>query len=729
MAPLSARNLCPVGKAKLRVRTEEDSQIQTIQEKRMNQTSKRMGLALSGGGFRAVLFHLGVIRFMRDAQILPKVTHITAVSGGSVIGAHLALNWNRYCGTDEEFDEVSRELIRFLQMDVRNRIVRRFPLTALVNFARRIFLMQRKRKFTRAGLLEQHYQKYLFGDIGLFQLPEAPQLYMLATSVNEGSICAFHKGGLLLQKRSPGSRELHFENVEMGLATVPMAVAASSAFPGFFPPLQLNASEVGANEGAFSSHGFTDGGIYDNLGLRMFRLLQDDLESTQQKLDCVLVSDAGATFRVRGEGPAEGLLRTALRSSMILMDRVNQLEFESFIDEPGVRFIPITEHVKLEHDASAPHSEVQHHAALIRTDMDRFSDLEISALTQHGYCVARQVCRHDETISCHEIPEGVPWNPLESGGVTAKLNEHTYALNAARKLQRSSKRRLLGNLFNVRDWPTYVWIVILAALFLTVPITIYRMRQTSIQQQHILSAIAQTSPLHKDVLNLLQDDSPPQIPSIEFETVDSIEPLDFTGYDVVSDDRIYDLRGWTSDSGDQSPPRMHARFRFKRTEESVDRPSLRIQLPSDKESMNVEFLPSALRPRHARMQTEDGHYVYETLLDFSTIPVGSEAIVVVRQELPQVMASDAFDTGRFKFTIAANTGLCRIWVLLPKDRPHDQFHLFRRPLDQSGSVELIEATTTVSLPIGSIAAFELINPEKGYRYEVRWRWIEENGIN
>ncbi len=53
-----------------------------------------------------------------------------------------------------------------------------------------------------------------------------------------------------------------------------MAVTASSAFPGFFPPLQLTAKDVGLEEGRFPPHLFTDGGIYDNLGVRMFRHLE-----------------------------------------------------------------------------------------------------------------------------------------------------------------------------------------------------------------------------------------------------------------------------------------------------------------------------------------------------------------------------------------------------------------------------------------------------------------------
>ena len=65
---------------------------------------KKFGLALSGGGFRASLYHLGLIRFLRDAGILSQVTHITAVSGGSILAAHLVLNWERYNGSSAEFE-------------------------------------------------------------------------------------------------------------------------------------------------------------------------------------------------------------------------------------------------------------------------------------------------------------------------------------------------------------------------------------------------------------------------------------------------------------------------------------------------------------------------------------------------------------------------------------------------------------------------------------------------
>src|SRR5215470_4497720 len=98
----------------------------------------KIGLALSGGGFRATLYHLGLVRFLHDAGILPNVTHITSVSGGSIIAAHLALNWGRYTGSANEFDDAAAELLSFIRLDVRNRILRRYPFGLAMHWPRRL---------------------------------------------------------------------------------------------------------------------------------------------------------------------------------------------------------------------------------------------------------------------------------------------------------------------------------------------------------------------------------------------------------------------------------------------------------------------------------------------------------------------------------------------------------------------------------------------------------------
>src|SRR5689334_3415538 len=58
-------------------------------------TAKRIGLALSGGGFRAAAFHLGVFRCLRQHNLLDKLDLLTCVSGGSIAGAFLASRWGQ----------------------------------------------------------------------------------------------------------------------------------------------------------------------------------------------------------------------------------------------------------------------------------------------------------------------------------------------------------------------------------------------------------------------------------------------------------------------------------------------------------------------------------------------------------------------------------------------------------------------------------------------------------
>ncbi len=52
-----------------------------------------IGLCFSGGGFRASLFHLGVLRYLAETKQLSNVGVISSVSGGSIIAAFLASRW------------------------------------------------------------------------------------------------------------------------------------------------------------------------------------------------------------------------------------------------------------------------------------------------------------------------------------------------------------------------------------------------------------------------------------------------------------------------------------------------------------------------------------------------------------------------------------------------------------------------------------------------------------
>lgn len=51
----------------------------------------KVGLALSGGGFRASLYHIGVLAKLAELDLLRHVEYLSCVSGGSIIGAHYYL--------------------------------------------------------------------------------------------------------------------------------------------------------------------------------------------------------------------------------------------------------------------------------------------------------------------------------------------------------------------------------------------------------------------------------------------------------------------------------------------------------------------------------------------------------------------------------------------------------------------------------------------------------------
>ena len=67
-----------------------------------------IALALSGGGSRAIAFHLGCLRALSDRSVLDKVSVISAVSGGAVIAALYAYKIRSF----DEFDEAVRDILR-----------------------------------------------------------------------------------------------------------------------------------------------------------------------------------------------------------------------------------------------------------------------------------------------------------------------------------------------------------------------------------------------------------------------------------------------------------------------------------------------------------------------------------------------------------------------------------------------------------------------------------------
>lgn len=283
---------------------------------------KRLILCLSGGGLRATFFHLGLIRYLAQTKELQRVSKIFAVSGGSILAAHLALRWRDYTGSEQAFEAAAAELRTLAIRDIRGRIVRRwlFAVTCVVPLL--------LRRFRRDQLLVREYQRFFERDERAMNLkglnPEnGPSVHLLATSLTTGEVCEFSSAGFKRTKDSGPST-----SVESQEFTIPLAVAASSAFPPLFPPLRIDTEYFRLSREVFGLDVdfLSDGGVFDNLGLAA--AIKSEGKDLVPDAD-FLVSDASASFNwnTRGSGFWNIIGRTT-RTTDILMQRVGELEVE-----------------------------------------------------------------------------------------------------------------------------------------------------------------------------------------------------------------------------------------------------------------------------------------------------------------------------------------------------------------------------------------------------------------
>ena len=706
----------------------------------------RIGLALSGGGFRATLYHLGVVRFLRDSNLLSSVSHITAVSGGSVLAAHLVTNWDRYRGTDEQFDAAARQILDFVSLDVRTRIVRRYPWLIVAGLGSLLMRRRKTRLLTRTGLLERYYQQHLFGDICLHQLPEVPELHILSTNVSEGGLSSFTRQGLIIERQRPdGSLEVRRHRA--GLTTVATAVAASSAFPAFFPPLELRADDIGAEEGEFHTQHFTDGGVFDNLGVRKFHHLKAVMRNSTQGdggaaadglCDVILASDVGKLFSVYGPERAPGFLTTALRSSDILMNRVWQLERDHFAHERQCHFAASADLVSPETDPTALHPEIQVQVSRIRTDMDRFSQLEIGGLIRHGYCVARQACRSLPAPLNEHVSDEPPWDPTtkrsdentDSDGSSGNRFENVS--QAARQLQGSARRRLWSSLIDLRDWVTWLYIPLIVVAAGVLPFFTYRTYRHARLNATLTRAVTDMREDFSRMLDLLEHGTPRALASMKYEDAEAMSPLlADEGLDIISDNRITDLREWF-DEGNGSARRVYVcrHVLVRKTSDSRQTAGLKLLGMWDLPELIVQCPNRDLRPKLQRFNqsaTNDaqGPFSWEVVLDFSDVPVGETVDVRLDLMLTATPDPDRVRNKRWwHFQVDANPEIVTSWILLPADRPHAEFSVVRFRNDEPNVPELVKPTHRTSLNRGTVINWSVVHPKPGYTYSAEWSWPE-----
>ncbi|MBN1671615.1 MAG: patatin-like phospholipase family protein [Kiritimatiellae bacterium] len=238
-----------------------------------------MALCLSGGGYRAMLFHAGALWRLNELGYLPKLARISSVSGGSITSAMLALRWEALA-----FDEdgVGQAFEAQVVAPIRGLARRTLDVRSVVGGA------------LGPGSINEWvvaaYRTHLYGDATLQDMPDTPRFVFNATNVQSGALWRFMK---------PYMRDYRVGEVRTPRVALAAAVAASSAFPPFLSPAVLNLDPSAFTPGSgtdlqiepFTTEVvLTDGGVLDNFGL----------ETAWKRYETVLVSDGGGHMKPEG---------------------------------------------------------------------------------------------------------------------------------------------------------------------------------------------------------------------------------------------------------------------------------------------------------------------------------------------------------------------------------------------------------------------------------------------
>ena len=276
---------------------------------------KGTALCLSGGGYRAMLFHLGTLWRLNELGYLPKLDRISSVSGGSITAGVLALNWSHL---DFDGNDVARQFKTLVVEPVRRLGAKTIDVPSVL---RGVF------GFGSVGdKVANAYRKQLFGDATLQDLPESPFFVINATNMQSGVLWRFTK------EYTWDYRVGQIKNPRIALA---VAVAASAAFPPVLSPVTLKLEHAtftpktgkDLQRPPFTTRVIlTDGGVYDNLGL----------ETAWKRCRTILISDAGGNLKPE-EKPKGDWIRHTLRNLFIIDNQVRSLRRRNIMDAYGVK--------------------------------------------------------------------------------------------------------------------------------------------------------------------------------------------------------------------------------------------------------------------------------------------------------------------------------------------------------------------------------------------------------
>lgn len=379
----------------------------------------KVGLALSGGGFRASLFHIGVLHRLAELDILRHVQVISSVSGGSIIAMHYYLklkyllehNDNFSLGKEEFIGlirEVEKEFIKGVQTNIR---IQAFvdndgELTETLGclYEKQLFSQTVELPDSMHGLyirpmMEGNNKESFKPHFNNFELKnKVPVLIINATSLNNGHNWRFTASGMgevphmydMTVDKNKVYEYTRYEDfpTQFQKVSIGKAVAASSAVPGLFDPITM---------GNLYSNGDTirlsDGGVYDNQGIAAL---------VSEECDIMITSDASKQLSEE-KNPFNFRFDVLGRIQDILMNKTRDSEFKIAKElrranrVKGLAILHLKDGfsndiVRAKGNKPADLSEqlvtkkdICEKLANIRTDLDAFHDLEVQALIQSGY--------------------------------------------------------------------------------------------------------------------------------------------------------------------------------------------------------------------------------------------------------------------------------------------------------------------------------------------------------
>ncbi len=231
-----------------------------------NKKVKRgVGIALSGGGSRAIAFHYGVIEALHELKIDQKIDVISAISGGAVIGAL----WNLY---SKDWGTFSAKIELILRDGLESSVIDKLLHPVL-------FILTICKLGIDVDVFADALDKKIFDSIRLSDIPDNPLLILNATELKTGTNFKFSKGVCGSYKTTRCPLELRLSQ----------AVACSAAYPLVFSVKKLSLNEA---EDVY----LTDGGAYDCLGANALMPDKDEKSILIQNCETVIISDASFPY-------------------------------------------------------------------------------------------------------------------------------------------------------------------------------------------------------------------------------------------------------------------------------------------------------------------------------------------------------------------------------------------------------------------------------------------------